>query len=80
MIWIVTDNATGHAVLETFSAKVADLVNQHSTTHTVQEAGEYLGQLNARYREELTPAGPQLLIPGCETRDRPRTAQLSLWP
>jgi hypothetical protein len=33
------------------------------------------------YREELTPAGPQLVIPGCERRapDNGKPAQLSLF-
>lgn len=82
MSWIVTETATGKAVLETFSAKVAEMINKHSTTHRVQEAGEYLGELNARYREELTPCGLQLCIPGTE-RTPPQTgkpAQLSLFP
>lgn len=35
----------------------------------------------APYREELTQAGPQLVIPGCERRppDNGKPAQLSLW-
>jgi hypothetical protein len=31
------------------------------------------------YRTELTPIGEQLVIPGCERQDRPKTAQLSLF-
>ena len=36
---------------------------------------------NQAYREELTEAGPQLVIPGCEQRtpDKPGPAQLSLF-
>lgn len=48
MSWIVTDSATGRAVLETFSPKVAAAINRDR--YTVQEAGEYLAQLNARAR------------------------------
>lgn len=31
------------------------------------------------YAEELTPIGPQLVIPGCERRPAPTQAQLTLW-
>lgn len=31
------------------------------------------------YREELTPAGPQLVIPGCERQPAPENRQLSLF-
>lgn len=81
MSWIVTETATGKAVLETFNARTAELINQHSTTHRVQDAGEYLGELNARYREEPTAAGMQLVMPGCDRRppDNGKPAQLSLF-
>jgi len=47
--WIVTRTATGEAVLETWSRKVADAINRDR--YTVQTAAQYLGALNRKIRE-----------------------------
>ena len=47
---IITDKATGQAVLETFNAKTAAAVNRER--YNVQTAREYLETLNATLRAE----------------------------
>ena len=42
--WIIIDKKTNKAVRETFSAKLAGLVNQEK--FKVMTAGDYLGNLN----------------------------------
>ena len=58
MSWIITERATGKAVMETFSETTAQAVNLER--FDVQEAGQYLAALNQGFREELTPHGIQL--------------------
>lgn len=48
MSWIITDKATGKAVMETFSPKVAAAINRER--YLVQTAREYLEALNATLR------------------------------
>jgi len=46
--WIVTSKATGEAVLETFSAKVAAAINLER--YTVEPSHEYLARFNRSVR------------------------------
>lgn len=50
MSWIITDKATGQAVLETFNPKVATAINRER--YLVQAAREYLETLNETLRAE----------------------------
>ena len=54
MSWIITDRATGRAVMETFKAATAARVNLDR--YRVQEAGAYLAELNARHKAERSAA------------------------
>ena len=88
--WVVIDKTTGAAVLETFSASTAEAIRRDR--FDVVPILDHLQALNgpadartappAPYREELTPHGPQLVIPGCErapTPDKRGATQLSLF-
>ena len=47
--WIVVDKATGKAVLETFSQRVADAINRDK--YIVKTSHEYLCELNEALNE-----------------------------
>ena len=88
--WVVIDKATGAAVLETFSASTAAAIRRDR--FDVVPILDHLQALNTpsdartapleAYREELTPSGPQLVMPGCERAPAPGKrgpTQLSLF-
>lgn len=50
--WIITDKATGRAVLETYSRTVASAVNLER--YRVESALEYLYRINREIREGST--------------------------
>jgi hypothetical protein len=51
MSWIITDRATGRAVMETFNANTAARVN--TDRYRVQEAGAYLVDLNLQLQRRM---------------------------
>jgi hypothetical protein len=55
--WIITDRATGKAVLETVSRRTAEAVNQ--SRYRVQTALQYLADLS-RAGQHLTPESPAM--------------------
>lgn len=88
--WVIVSTITGKAIVETWDADKAAWINANAASQArAVPIGEWLASLNQDreelspgFREELTPAGVQLVIPGCE-REAPtkgrHTAQLSLW-
>jgi hypothetical protein len=50
MSWVIVRREDGQAVLETFNRRVADAINRER--YDVIPAGEYLGRLNRKIREE----------------------------
>lgn len=69
----------GFVTREEGEAALAQLAEKDALAN---RTGEMVNTLHSPtpYREELTPAGPQLVIPGCERQTTTKaTAQLSLF-
>jgi hypothetical protein len=54
--WIVTCKATGKAIFETFSKKVADAVNRRN--YNVETAHDYLCRFNAELQAASAKSAP----------------------
>jgi hypothetical protein len=73
--WIIRERATGAVICETFDRRKVDALRLDR--FEAVPIGDYLASLN--YRTELTPAGEQAVIPGCERNFAPGKRQLDLF-
>lgn len=73
--WIIRERETGAVICETFDKRKVDALRLDR--FEAVPIGDYLASLN--YRHELTPAGEQAVIPGCERNFSPKAKQLDLF-